>query len=70
MAFVGCKNTRSKTDLQERCKDPNAGDFTDTNGPISENQYFDWSRIYSVFYNDDFSGIPHDQSAYIGIQTS
>ena len=71
MASLGRINTISKTSMQEeRSKDPNAGVFTDTTRRIFENQYLDWSRIYSVFNNDNFSSIPHDQLAYIRIQSS
>ena len=63
--------TRSKMTLQEqRSKDQNAEIFTDTSGQIFENVYVDWSRIYSIFYNDDLSTIPQDQPAYINIKSS
>ena len=55
---------------EQRSKDPNVGIFTDTSGRISENLYLEWSRIYSVFDNDDFSAIPQYQLAYISIKSS
>ena len=62
------KNTRSKRALQEqKSKDPNARIFIDTSGRIYENLHLDWSRIYSIFNNDDFYAILHDQPAYIRI---
>ena len=65
------RKIRSKKALQEqRSKDPNAEMFTDTTGRISENVYVDWSRIYSIFDNNDLSAIPQDQPAYINIKSS
>ena len=64
-------NIRSKTALQEqKSKYPNVEIFTDTSGRISENLHLDWSRIYSIFDNDNFLAILHDQLAYIKIQSS
>ena len=61
MASSARINTRLKMTMQEEMsKDPNVGVFIDTSGRISENQYLDWSRISSIFYNDDFSAIPRD----------
>ena len=63
--------TRSKTALQEqKRKEPNSRIFTNTTRWVDENLYFDWSRIYSIFDNDDFSAIPHDQPAYAKIRNS
>ena len=71
MASLIPRKTRSKTALQEqRSKDPNARIFTDTSGQISKNVYLNWSRIYSVFDNDDFLAIPQDQLACISIKSS
>ena len=61
----------SKTTLQEqKSKDPNARIFTNTSGHVVEILHLDWSRIYSIFDNDDFSAIPHDQLAYAKIRNS
>ena len=65
------RNTRSKTTLNEqKNKDPNSGIFSNTNGRVSETYHLDWSRIYSIFYNDDFSGIQHDHPDIINISKS
>ena len=45
-------------------KDPNFGIFSDTSGRVSETYEVYWSRIYSIFYNNDLSDIQNDQSAY------
>ena len=34
---------------------------------MSESLIIDWSRIYTIFDNDDFSSIDHDQLAYLQI---
>ena len=36
-------------------KEPNFGVFSDTSGRVSETYQLDWSRIYSIFYNNDLS---------------
>ena len=60
------RNTRSKMALQEqKNKYLNDGVFTDTSGYVSESSYIEWSRIYSIFDNDDFSCVDHDQLAYL-----
>ena len=65
------RNTRSKTALQEqKGKHPNIGIFIDTSGHVSETLHLDWSRIYSIFDNDNFSTIPHDHPAYAKIRSS
>ena len=65
------RNTRLKTALQEqKSKGPNVVIFIDTSGRIYENLHLDWLRIYSIFDNDDFSGILHDQQDYIRIRSS
>ena len=65
------RNTRSKTALQEqRNKDPNAGVLIDTNGYVSETLNIEWSRMYTIFNNDDFSCVDHDQPAYVQIHNS
>ena len=51
-------------------KDPNFGFFSDTSGRFTEIYQIDWSRIYSIFYNDDLSDIQNDQSAYQKIRDS
>ena len=71
MASLMPIKTRSKTVLQEqRSKDPNAETFTDTSGRVSENVNLNWSRIYSIFDNDDLLAIPQDQLVYINIKSS
>ena len=65
------RNTRSKTTLEEKKnKDPNVDVFTDTSGRVSDTLYLDYSRIYTIFYNDDLSSAMHDQPAYEHIQSS
>ena len=65
------KNTRSKTTLnEEKRKDPNVGIFTNTSGRVYETLHLEWSRIYSMFDNGDFSAITHDQPAYAKISNS
>ena len=51
-------------------KDPNVGVFINISGHVSDTLYLDWSRIYSVFDNDDFSSVTHDQAAYLQIRNS
>ena len=63
--------TRSKTNVKEKNnKDPNFGIFLDSNGCVSETYHLDWSRIYSIFNNDDFSGIQPDHSTFMNIRKS
>ena len=65
------RNTRSKMALQaQKIKDHNAGVFTDTSGYVSDSSYVDWSRIYVIFYSDDFLSVAHDQPFYMHIQNS
>ena len=65
------RNTRSKSALQDlKNKDPNASVFTDTSGYVSESLIIEWSRIYTIFDNDDLSSIDHDQLAYLQISNS
>ena len=59
MASTIARNTMLKTVLQgQKSKDPNARVFTDTSGRVFETLHLDWSRIYTIFYNEDFSIIP------------
>ena len=51
-------------------KDPNFGIFSDTSGRVTETYQIDWSRIYSIFDNDDFSDIQEDRLAYQRIKDS
>ena len=51
-------------------KDPNFGIFSDTSGRVTETYQIDWSRIYSIFDNDDFSNIQEDRLAYQRIKDS
>ena len=65
------RNTRYKSALQEyKNKDPNAGVFTDTSGYVSESLIIEWSKIYTIFDNDDSSSVDHDQLAYLQIHNS
>ena len=65
------RNTRSKTSLNEqKNKDPNNGIFSYSNGRVSKTYHLDWSRIYSIFDNDDFSEIQHEQEAFVNISKS
>ena len=65
------RTTRSKTALNEdKNKDPNAGIFTDTSRQVSETYYLDWSWIYVIFDNDNFTTLSHDQSTYTNISKS
>ena len=65
------RNTRSKTSPEEKKnKDPNTNVFTDTSGSLFDTLYLDWSRICTIFYNDDLSSITHDQSTYERIHSS
>ena len=50
--------------------DTNIGIFTDTSGHVSKVIHLDWSRIYSIFDNDDLSTINHDQLSYVNIMNS
>ena len=69
--FSMARDSRSKTALREKkIKDPNSVVFTDTRGHVSDSSYLDWSRIYSIFYSDDFSSIAHDQPFYMHILNS
>ena len=71
MVSTTSKNTRLKTALQEqKNKDPNASVFTDTGVRVSNNWYLDWSRIYSIFDNDEFSSVSHEQPTYLYIHNS
>ena len=65
------RNTSSKMALnQQRNKDPNTGIFFDTSGRVFETYHLEWSRIYNIFYNDEFSGIQHDQMTFVNIRKS
>ena len=65
------KNTISKTALNEKnSKEPNVGIFSDTSGRVSKILHLDWSRIYLIFGNDNFSTITHDQQAFVNINKS
>ena len=65
------RNTRSKIALNEqKSKDPNVGIFSDTSGRVSETLHMDWSKIYLIFDNDEFSAITHDQQAFVNINKS
>ena len=37
---------------------------------MSESLIIEWSRIYTIFYNDDLSFVDHDQLAYLQIHNS
>ena len=51
-------------------EDPNFGVFSDTSGRVSETYQLDWSKIYSIFYNDDLSNFQDDQPIYKRIRDS
>ena len=51
-------------------KDPNFSVFSDTSGWVSETYQLDWSRIYSIFDNDDLSYFQDDQPIYERIRDS
>ena len=51
-------------------KDPNFGVFSDTSGRVSETYQLDWSRIYSIFDNNDLSDFQYDQHIYERIRDS
>ena len=70
-ASTTTRNTGCKTTLQEqKNKDPNAGVFTDTSGYVSVSSYIEWYKIYSIFDNDDFYCVDHDQPACLHICNS
>ena len=61
----------SKTTLNEQNKKTqNIGIFSDTSGRVYESYHLDWSTIYSIFDNDDFSRIRHDQRTFVNIRES
>ena len=65
------RNNKSKTTLEEKkVKDPNVSVFTDTSGYVSDSSYVDWSKIYAIFYSDDFSFVGHDEAFYMHIRNS
>ena len=37
---------------------------------MSNSSYVDWSRIYAIFENDNFSSFSHDHSFYMHIRNS
>ena len=51
-------------------KDPNFGIFSDTSGRVTKTYQIDWSRIYSIFDNENLSDIQNDQLAYQKIRDS
>ena len=51
-------------------KDPNFGFFSDTSGRVTKTYQIDWSRIYSIFYNDNLLDIQNNQLAYQKIRDS
>ena len=51
-------------------KDPNIGIFSDTNGRITETYQIEWTRVYEIFDNDNFSHIQDNQLAYERIRDS
>ena len=47
-------SARSKNLLDDlKSRDPNVRVYTDTKGDVTETFTLDWSRIYSIFDNDD-----------------
>ena len=57
MARITCCKSLQKDMLT---KDPNFGIFFDTSGRVIETYQIDWSRVYSIFHNDDLSNIQND----------
>ena len=57
--------TRSKN-LQKDMftRDPNFGVFSDTRSHVTETYHLDWSKVYSIFYNNDLSDFQCDQKVY------
>ena len=51
-------------------KDPKFCIFSDTSGKVTETYQIDWSRVYSIFDNDDLSDIQNDHLAYQRIRDS
>ena len=51
-------------------KDPNFGVFSDTSGWVSETYHLDWSRVYSIFDNNDLSDFQGNQLIYERIRDS
>ena len=51
-------------------KDPNFGIFSHTSGRVIETYQIDWSRVYSIFDNEDLSDIQTNQSDYQRIRDS
>ena len=39
--------------------------LTLVSGYVFESLNIEWSRIYTIFDNDDFSCVDHDQPAYV-----
>ena len=51
-------------------KDPNFGVFSDTSSRVTETYHLDWSRVYSIFDNNDLSDFQSDQIVYERIRDS
>ena len=51
-------------------RDPNFGVFSDTSGWVSETYQLEWSRIYSIFDNNDLSDFQGNQLVYERIRDS
>ena len=51
-------------------KDPNFGVFSDTSGRVSETYQLDWSRVYSIFDNNDLLDFQGNQLVYERIRDS
>ena len=51
-------------------KDPNFGVFFDTSGRVSETYQLDWSRVYSIFDNNDLSYFQSNKLIYERIRDS
>ena len=65
------RTTRCKSTHKDMLKkDPNFGFFSDTSGRVTETYQIGWSRIYSIFDNDDLSYIQNDKTAYQKIRDS
>ena len=65
------QTTRCKSTHKDMLtKDSNFGFFSDTSCRVTKTYQIDWSRIYSIFDNDNLSDIQNDQSAYQKIRDS
>ena len=63
--------TRSKNIQKDMfTKDPNFSVFSHTSSRVAETYHLDWSRVYSIFNNNDLSDFQSDQLVYERIRDS